>query len=408
MEQLPSGHGSGIASGLGTAPLDVRAGHAADPDTDEALAHLTAQLARPGRPDPALLLVFASPRQDIAKVTRQLKHTFPGSLLVGCTTMGEIGIAGWTSGGVSALALGGPGLEAAAAVIEDVRSAHAETTSEAVRAACGRLGTAPERAAADGCFGVTLTDGLSGAEELLLARVGAEIIGMPCVGGSAADDFALEQTAIFHEDRALPSSAVFVVVRCPTPFRPFRTQHFRPMTRHVVVTGADPLRRRLTELDGWPAIQVLADIVGVSADELRRAPMEVFHRARRSIAFYAGGEVMLRSVMSVDGNDVVMGGAVDEGVVLTVMEAGDLLADTRLAMATLRADLGDVAAMLQFNCGGRQFEARALGIEAQVADATLVAPTAGFHTYGEQYGCLHVNETLTGIAIARSTPEAGA
>lgn len=392
-------HGAEAAEGH--AVLDVRAAHATERDTGEALAHLTSQLERPGRPDPSVLFVFASPAQDVDRLTRELKRTFPGSLLVGCTTMGEVGIGGWTTGGVCALALGGAGLQAAATVIEDVGGAHPETTSEAVLAACERLGVRGNDASVEGCFGVTLTDGLAGGEDVLLARVGAEILGVPCVGASAADDFHMKQTAVFHEDRAFRSSAVFVLVRCPTPFRSFRTHHYRPTDRHLVVTGADPLRRRVSELDGWPAVHVVAETLGVTVEELRRAPLAHRLNARRSMAFFAGGETVLRAIMTLDGDSLVLGGAVEEGVVLTVMEAGDLLADTRQAMAALRQDLGEVAAMLQFNCGARLFEARAHKLEQALAHATVLAPTAGFHTYGEQYGCLQVNETLTGIAIAR-------
>lgn len=387
--------------------LDVRAAHTLETATEGAARELIGQLARPGRPAPRLLLVFASTRHDGRALTRDLKRAFPEALLLGCTTMGELGIAGWSTGGVSALALGGDGLRVSASLIENLRSMHLDATRDAVAAACEGVGTTPESAAADGCFGITLTDGLSGMEELLMARMATELIGLPTVGGSAGDDYDLRETSIFHEDRVVPGAAALLLVRWPAGFHAFRSHHFHATDRRAVVTDADPLRRRVRELDGWPAIKVFADILEVPVARLRADPFGQVHRWSRSLAFFVGGEAIMRSVMSLDGDALVLGGAIEDGVVLTVMRAGDMLTGSREAMARVRAELrGDVGAMIQFNCGGRFLSARMRGIDRQVADATIIAPTAGFHTYGEQFGFLQVNETLTGVALARGGTEA--
>ncbi|GMV43270.1 MAG: hypothetical protein AMXMBFR64_49860 [Myxococcales bacterium] len=386
----------------GSAALDVRAAHSLETATPEALGDLIDQLARPGRPAPRLLLMFASSRHDRYTLSRGVKAAFPDTLVLGCTTMGEVGIAGWTTGGISALALGGDQLRVAAAVIDDLHSLHIDRTRHVMEAACGAVGTTPGAASADGCFGITLTDGLSGMEELLMAHMAAEAIGLPSVGGSAGDDYDMRETSIFHEDRALPGAAALLIVRWPAGFQVFHSHHYHPTDRRVVVTEADPLRRRVRELDGWPAVRVFADILEVPESRLRADPFGQLHRWRRSLAFLVGGQHTMRSVMSIDGDELVLGGAVDEGVVLTVMQAGDMLADSREAMAHVRGMLGrDIGALIQFNCGGRFIEARVSGIDRQVADATIIAPTAGFHTYGEQFGFMQVNETLTGVALAR-------
>ena len=105
----------------------------------------------------------------------------------------------------------------------------------------------------------------------------------------------------------------------------------------------------------------------------------------------------MRSPMKVLGSDLVMRGAVEEGVVLRVMRGGDLVERTR---SGLRERLQPSARVsLAFNCGGRLLEARAKGLEAALYEALSEVPAVGFSTYAEQFGPLLVNHTLTGLAL---------
>jgi hypothetical protein len=388
--------------------IDIRAAHARGHDAADAARQVAAQLARPERPHPALVLFFASTTYDRPLLARSMKEAFPRSLVGGCTTMGEIGINGWTKGGISSLAIGGPGFRVAGAVIDELSTLPFARTAGIVHELCAALDTTPERAAVRDHFGITLTDGLSGMEEILMASLGLEAVGLPIVGGSAADDFALTHTTIFHEGRSYEDAALFLLCRCEAPFHTFKSNHYTATTDRVVVTSAQPDKRRISELDGFPAVAVYARILGVTEEELRRDPPAVISRAGRNFAFFVNGEAFMRSVISVDGDHLLMGGAIEEGVVLTVMRSGDLLDDTRRTMAKVQAALeDDVGGMLLFNCGGRYLEAELHGTVRQVSDAMIVAPAAGFHTYGEQFGFLQVNHTLTGIALARGEKAVG-
>ena len=60
---------------------------------------------------------------------------------------------------------------------------------------------------------------------------------------------------------------------------------------------------------------------------------------------------------------------------------------------------GEPAALLLFSCGGRLLQARAQGVTEPFCRAMCQIPTAGFTTYGEQYGPMQVNHTLTGAVI---------
>ena len=382
--------------------MDIRAAHVSGDSARDVARALTSQLHRPLRPPPRLLLYFASPRYDRQSLAEAVKEAHPDTLTVGCTTMGEVGIKGFRGGSVSALALGGEGFDAAGALLEGLSSMKFAKTTGMIRDVCAAIGTSPLEAAVSNHFGITLTDGLSGMEEVLMASLGFEAVGLPIVGGSAGDDFAMKETTVYFEGRAATDAAAFVLCRCPTPFHVFRANHYLATNKRVVVTEAQPDRRRIRELDGYPAVTRYAELLGVTEEDLRADPRRVLAKAACNLAFFVNGTPYMRSVMTVDGDDLLMGGAIETGVVMTLMRAGDLLESTRETMRGIRTALaGDVGGLVLFDCGGRLYEARAAGIEAQVADAMVISPAAGFHTYGEQFGCLQVNHTLTGVALSR-------
>jgi len=180
------------------------------------------------------------------------------------------------------------------------------------------------------------------------------------------------------------------------PFTAFQVHHFDPTERRVVVTLVDPDRRIVHELDGFPAGEVAADLLGVTLEELRARPRMVGEGM--SFAYSQGETSFLRSAMQLgEGDTLIMRGAVEEGVVLRVMHGGDLVERTREG---LKEKLHPTAkGALLFNCGGRLLEARSLGIETALYEALSPIPVAGFSTYAEQYGSLLVNHTLTGLAV---------
>lgn len=341
--------------------------------------------------DPAVVFVFASPERDLPAITAGLQRRWPGVPVVGCTTMGELGPDTFSTGGVSAFALGAPA-RAASVLVEDLAAFEVADGSAIVDQLSAELGGPPHP---ETHVFVTLTDGLSGLEELLVASIALAAPEVGLVGGSAGDDFKFEETLVALGEERSSRGGVVTLIEPGVPFTAFRAHNFRPTDRRLVVTEADPISRRVFELDGRPGPEVIAEALGVTEAEL---PPIVASEA--VFGFGAGDHPFLRSVMAVQDGALVMGGGVGRGAVLTLMRGEDLVDRTREQVEAALAELpGGAQGALMFWCGGRHLEATARGLVEPVHSALAQTRTAGFVTYGEHFGAQQVNHTLTALAF---------
>ena len=111
---------------------------------------------------------------------------------------------------------------------------------------------------------------------------------------------------------------------------------------------------------------------------------------------------IVRSIQKVnpDGS-LTFFAAIEEGLVLRVARGDDLLDNLERALATAADRVGTSQAVIAFDCILRRLEVveggATEGVERAVNDHHLV----GFSGYGEQFGGVHINQTLTAIAIGR-------
>jgi hypothetical protein len=84
------------------------------------------------------------------------------------------------------------------------------------------------------------------------------------------------------------------------------------------------------------------------------------------------------------------------------MRGGDLVESTREALQLQISCVPKALGMMLFNCGGRLLEAQGKGVAMELGRALTPIPAAGFTTYGEQFGSMQVNHTLTGVVFGGS------
>jgi hypothetical protein len=179
------------------------------------------------------------------------------------------------------------------------------------------------------------------------------------------------------------------------PFQCLKTQHFSPSEERMVITAADPSKRIVYEINGEIAAQEYARLLNVSLTDL---DSNLF--AKHPVCSRHGGDYYVRSIQRAnpDGS-LLFYCAIDEGLVLTLSRGLDIVSQTRQTLTDQSGRLGKVQAMLAFECILRRVEVIQHGLVEEMNRLYAPLNTVGFHTYGEQFGSVHINQTLTAICF---------
>jgi len=340
------------------------------------------------------IIAFFSVDYDAAVLAAGLADAFPASVVSGCSTAGGIGPGGLMESGVLIIGFPRLGFRIHTGVIEDIGALGVEGASEVVRRLKKEI-EVDEGLLADRVFGLMLVDGLSNAEEPLVAAVHWACGDMQLVGGSAGDGLEFGHTSLIHGGRVIERSAILMLVESDYPFRIFRTSNFEPTQIKLVVTAADTVSRTVYELNAEPAAREYASAIGLMLDDL--GP---FSFASYPLVVKVGGDYYCRSIrnMNPDGS-LSFFCAIDEGLVFTVARPKDMLELTAKTLEDLDDALGGLDVVLGFDCVLRRLDAENRQVRRQMEDLYKAYSVVGFHGYGEQLNAMHLNQTLTGVAF---------
>lgn len=352
-----------------------------------------ATLARALGPGPfALVLIFASPEADLARLPAEAARAFPGAAIAGCTTAGEITGAGYEEGAVVAIGFAAEQFAAETVAIRDLRHLDAGDLAAALGRARERLAAAHPEFSEE--FALLLVDGLSVMEDELAARLAAGLGSAPLIGGSAGDGARFGRTFVMEDDALLGDAAVVSLVRSACPVRVFSVDHLEPTGRRMVVTEADPHRRIVRRINAEPAAREYARLLGKDPQQLTP-----FTFAAHPVVVRMGERHHVRAIQQVGADgDLLFFAAIDEGVVLTLAEPRDMASHLAGELERLSRP-GRPLAILAFDCVLRRLEAQEKQQLGAVSELLRRHGVTGFSTYGEQRGPIHVNHTMTGMAF---------
>jgi hypothetical protein len=344
------------------------------------------------------VIVFFSIDLDPQFLLDALKRDFSDTVVSGCSTSGEIGPLGIMQGGIVFIAFPEAGFRLMSEMIPEIDKGGVERASEIARRLRIQMIGSASRAAKEHIFALVLVDGLSNAEEALIAALNLSLDGIELVGGSAGDGLMFRDTVLIHRGRMVDRGAIILVVETALPIRIFKTQNFEPTQVKLVVTAADSEKRVVYELNAEPAAAEYAAAIGLQPEEL--GP---YSFASYPLVVKIGGNYYCRCVRSVnpDGS-LSFFCAIDEGLVFTVARPRDMLRTTLETLEEIDASLGGTDFVLGFDCILRRLDAESRQVRHKVEEIYKRFGVAGFHTYGEQFNAMHLNQTLTGIAFATS------
>lgn len=370
----------------------IQCGSSVQESAEAAVAELAQAL---DQPDVGLIVLFFSSRYDRQALTQSICQRFDPSKVIGCSTAGEIGPLGYTVGGMTGFSFHRDDLRYELGLITqlsqfDLQAGRlfAHKLKENLRQ---RVSDLPSEA----FFGFMLVDGLSRREESVARAFHDGLGGISLMGGSTADDLSFKETWILHEGRIVSNAALLLVSATPFPFHVFKTQHFVGGGERLVVTGAVPQQRDVTEINGCPAREEYARCVGVGVSQLDSAVFSSYPFVVR-----IGHTDFIRSIQKINPDGSLrFFCAIEEGVVLRIANGIDLLDNLASTLEVVTQRIGEPALIIGCDCILRHLEARAQGRLDHVGRLLSRAKAVGFSTYGEQYRGLHVNQTFTGIAF---------
>lgn len=354
------------------------------------------------QPDTELVVFFCSSEYELDVLAGELRRLFGPVPVVGCTTAGEIGPAGYrerTLSGVSFPAGACTAVTGLLGGLQDFTITHGHDFAQSLLQS---LELRASKADAANSFGFLLIDGLSIREEPVTRTLQTTLGDITLFGGSAGDDLKFAKTWVYHDGAFHSDAALMVLMTTTFPFRIFKTQHFASLDERLVVTEADTEHRIVKEINGLPAAQEYARLVGVEVEALEPGSF-----AAAPVVVLIDGTDYVRSIQKAlpDGS-LSFYCAIDEGLVLRVARGVDLVANLDKTLAGIREELGEPQVVLACDCILRNLEVSQNGTKPAVETILQRNKAVGFSTYGEQYGGVHVNQTLTGIAFG-AVPEAG-
>jgi hypothetical protein len=352
------------------------------------------------QPDASLVLFFCSSEYDHDALAAEMARRFAGVPVVGCTTAGEIGPLGCRDHSVAGVSLAAEVCSVEIGHLEDLRRFQIPDGVAFAQDLRRKLEESASGDTGENTFAFLLVDGLSGHEEQLAHALQQGLGNIPLVGGSAGDSLSFERTFICWDGRFRSDAAVLVLVTTPLPFSEFKTQHFVPTDERLVVTGARPDERVVVEINGLPAAQEYARILGLDADEL-----DPVHFAASPVVVLIDGANYVRSIQKLEPDgSLKFYCAIERGVVLRVARSDDLVANLEAAFSRVRAQIGPPQLVLTFDCILRKLEIAGAGLEPSVSEILRRNNAVGFNTYGEQFCGVHVNQTLTAVALGSAAP----
>ena len=370
----------------------VRRGCSQAKDAATAAQELHDAIHQPGI---GLAVFFCSPSYDLDALAAEIHRRFGAANIIGCTTAGEIGPAGYLEGSITGFSIAAESCQAVTALIPDISTFQVSRGRAIADALADQLGRPGQPLDPKTHFAMLLVDGLSTNQEAILSSLNRSLDPIPLFGGSAGDDMRLQQAHVYHGGRFWPDAALLTLVRTQHAFKAFRCQHYEGSDTKMVVTEADPGRQVVTEINAEPAAREYARIIGVDLQDL--TPLAF---AENPLMVRVGGDYYVRSIQKADADgSLTFFCAIDVGVVLTLARRRDIVDELRGLFRGLRQEIGPPQLVIGFDCVLRGLELGERQLKRVVSTILAENNVIGFGTYGEQFAGMHFNQTFTGVAI---------
>jgi hypothetical protein len=359
---------------------------------------LDAVVRRIDQPNVKLVVYFISTDQKEHGVAEALSQRYPRAACIGASMIGGWSSDGPLERGITAMSLSEEEVETVfvskteGAKADPVRAG--QQLVKDMRRKLGDNGLNPME-----YVGILLVDGLCLGELVVKEIAMSRGFTVPVVGGAAADELEFKETLVCAGSETSSDGAVLAVMKMRVPFYYGHFVHYVPTATEFLVTAADPSKRVVWEIDGEPAAQHYAGLLGLSSvDDIAHA-----HFATHPLGVVIGDTVYARSPNAViDGRGLQFYCFIEAGTRMRLLKQGDIVANARSARKEAEDCLGGVQGAILFNCVLRYLEMKEENTLAPFAEVFSGVPFVGFNTYGEEL-FTHHNQTLTALFLGRNS-----
>jgi len=363
--------------------MNVKTAYSLNTSSGEATNDLKTQF---GDFQSKLIVVFASSEFDQNEICSNMGQTFPNTTIIGCSTAGEITCGKMFKKSIVAMGLGDSLIDDVnVQVLENIKSENnvKGAFEKFERYYNQKMNTLD----IEKYVGLIMIDGLSGAEERIMDRIG-DLTNISFVGGSAGDDLKFKTTYVYANGKAHTDAAVLALLKPVDKFSILKTQSFKCLDKKLTVTKADETNREVIEFNNKPAVQAYADAVGSIVENVDDYFM------LNPLGLMISEEPFVRSPMQVKGDSIIFYCNILEGMDLNLLESSDIVEGTREALQNKMDELGSISAVINFHCILRTLELQKEEKTEAYGKIFKDIQTVGFSTYGEEY-IGHINQTST-------------
>ena len=339
-------------------------------------------------------ILFCSSNYDLKLLGNEIKKKF-GPRVLCCTTSGEISSSGYTKDSIVTSSISSDKMRFHSFFIDNVE----EFDSVSAKKISDEFETITRKSDLKNAkyLGLLIIDGLSMKEDNMIALLSKALDKVEIVGGSSADDLKFISTFVYHDGAFKEKCAELLIIETEIPFVSFKTQHFEPTDKKLVITEADTTTRIVYEINGEKAAPEYARILGIDVKELNT---QIF--AKYPVMLNVGGNWYIRSIGKMnDDYSLTFFCAIDVGLVLTVAKGNDIISNLKNRISDIKKELGEISLIIAFDCILRRLEVEQNNLTEDMNKVLSSENIIGFNSYGEQCQFVHVNQTLTGIAFGK-------
>lgn len=346
-----------------------------------------------------LVLFHTSTSFNLDLIAQGMAKYFTDIPTVGCTSAGEFNQEGYSTNSMLVVVFLKSGFTIATALINELHEVSFDEAHKVASTLRREVRLRDSGFDPNQCFVMSFLDGLTRHEENFLETFTPVFGAIPHLGGSAGDDLKLDSTHVYYNGEFFQNAAVTMLVSSRRKFSTFSVDHINLPVSKLVVTNADPQTRTVYEINGEPAAQYYAKLLGLDVDELTDA---VF--ATSPLAVMVGEKYFVRSIQKVDPrtNSITFYCAIDIGIILTFVTLGDCIEAVNSKLSSLCEKLGEPEFVYACDCFMRRIEIQHNQREDEIQALQNRYRISGFNAYGEHIHSIHLNQTFTGVYFAKA------